>query len=167
MSLPIADTPHDEVQYTEFDDVPIASIRFNGVTIDKLVELFDPAFGALGAAIGAGAFVPTGPALAVYRGDPMSSFDLEVAFPVAEALAGETEAAGQTIRPSVISGGQCAVRSHVGSFDGLGDAWGTIVTAVQSSGKSLGEQWLEVYVTQPTPDTDPATLRTELIALLG
>lgn len=167
MSLPIAEIPHDEVQYTEFTDVPIASVRFDGVTLANLADLFDPAFGALGAAAAAGAFVPAGPGLAVYRGDPMSTFDLEVALPVAAALDGETEFAGQTIRPSVISGGQCAVRSHIGAYDGLGDAWGTVVTAVQSSGKSLGEQWLEVYVTMPTPDADPATLRTELIALLG
>jgi effector-binding domain-containing protein len=165
--LPISEVPRSEVEWIEFDDVATAAIRFDQITQATLIEVFDKGFGTLGAAADAGAFVPAGPAVAVYHGDPMAVFDLEVALPVAVPLANEVEFANHRLRPSVVRGGRCAVRSHVGAYDGLGDAWQSVVAAVLASGAVLSDRWIEVYVTEPGPDVDPATLRTELIAPVG
>jgi effector-binding domain-containing protein len=146
------------------DDTAIAAVRFEHATQATLIEAFDGGFGALGAAAAAGAVQPAGPAVAVYHGDPMGEFDLEVAFPVLEPLAAEAEFAGRVIRPSTIEGARCAVATHIGGYDGLGAAWGSVVAAVTADGADIPGRWIEVYVTQPGPDVDPATMRTELIA---
>ena len=45
-------------------------------------------------------------------------------------------------------------RRHVGGYDNLGDSWCALA------------MW-EVYVTEPIPDADPATLRTDLSWVLA
>ena len=56
---------------------------------------------------------------------------------------------------------------HQGGFDGLGASWARLGSWIESQGLSATDDRWEVYVTQPTPETDPQTLRTELNWLLA
>ena len=66
------------------------------------------------------------------------------------------------VTASVLPAGRIARGVHSGSFDGLGDAWGALIGAVAADGLTPGSTMWEVYLTEPSPDMDPADLRTEL-----
>jgi effector-binding domain-containing protein len=51
---------------------------------------------------------------------------------------------------------------HAGGYDQLGEAWGRLGAWIAGQGLTPGADLWEVYVTGPSPDTDPADLRTEL-----
>ncbi|CAM3098060.1 GyrI-like domain-containing protein [Skermania piniformis] len=162
----ITEQPHDSTTRIELGAMHLAVIRHEQVTIAQLPQLFDPGFTALGAAIAADRFQPTGPALAVYRSDPQQPFDLDIGFPIARPLTTPLESAGLTIEPGAVAAGPAFVLSQIGPYDGLGAAWGKLMSDVVAAGATPAVL-LEVYVTQPTPTTNPAELRTDLFALLA
>jgi effector-binding domain-containing protein len=51
---------------------------------------------------------------------------------------------------------------HQGGYDQLGAAWDRLRSWIDGQGLTPGRELWEVYVTEPSPDIDPATLRTEL-----
>lgn len=141
--------------------LPTAVVRHEGLTVADLPSVFDAAFPALGAS---GASL-AGPAFAHYLGDPRGVFDLEIGFPVSEPLT--SDIAGEpTIRPSTLPIGEALALTHVGSYDTLPESWERLSAAAQTQGLTPTGS-LEVYVTMPTPDTDPATLRSDLFLLIA
>lgn len=68
---------------------------------------------------------------------------------------------------SVLPGGSIATMSHVGSYDRLGEAWGAFLEAVESSDRTAGLPFWEIYLTEPTPEADPESMRTELVMVLA
>ena len=53
---------------------------------------------------------------------------------------------------------------HHGGLDGLPEgAWERLAGWIDEKGLAPGADIWEVYVTEPSPDMDPADLRTELI----
>ena len=82
---------------------------------------------------------------------------------VAAPLDGQLEAGGITFLPSSMPATQVATVSHLGGYDGLGDAWGRLMQQVAADGHQPALPFWEVYVTEPSPDLDPATLRTDLV----
>ena len=51
---------------------------------------------------------------------------------------------------------------HEGGYDSLGESWGRLQDWVARQGlQTAGDLW-EVYLTEPTPDGDPAANRTAL-----
>ena len=56
---------------------------------------------------------------------------------------------------------------HAGSFDTLSSAWERLGSWINDQGLTPTQVYWEVYLTEPTPDMDPADLRTELNWLLG
>jgi effector-binding domain-containing protein len=67
---------------------------------------------------------------------------------------------------SAVPGGRIAAATYLGGFDGLGGAWQTLVAALESQGETPAVPFWEVYVTEPSPDMDPAELRTDLFTAL-
>lgn len=164
MSSPFATELHRTPELIALESIPLMVVRHTGKTLADLRELFDSAFTTLGAAMGAGALTPVGPGLAVYQGDPTAVFDIEIGFPVAEAGA-ESTVNGVTIEPSEIPAGHAVALTHLGSYDGLGETWGQVMTAVANESLPMPPTRLvEIYVSQPSPTVDPATLRTDLWA---
>lgn len=157
--LPTPRNPWSAPEPVHLPAVPTAVVQRTGVTLAGIREAFDEGFALLGAS----EVSPAGPAFAVYRGDPADVFDLEIGYPVDAPLAGED---GE-VRSSTLPAGAAIALSHVGGYDGLGPAWGRLTAAVAEGGHAPGGQLVEVYVTQPTPDADPATMRTDLFALLA
>ena len=55
----------------------------------------------------------------------------------------------------------------MGSYDELGRSWQRLTTWIAEQGlQPAGPMW-EVYVTEPTPETDPVTLRTDLFCIVA
>ena len=127
------------------------------VAMDRLAEIFDGAFGTIAVTtIGQDAGI-AGPAFALYHGMPTDTADLEVGFPTQRAVRADGD-----VVASALPGGRVARAVHAGSFDGLGAAWGRLRGWIDDQGLKAGDTFWEVYLTQPTPDMDPADLRTEL-----
>jgi len=51
---------------------------------------------------------------------------------------------------------------HEGGYDELEAAWDRLGTWMSEHGLGFGMPFWEVYITEPSPDMDPADLRTEL-----
>ena len=148
-------TPTEEMLEAEL----IVVIRHDHVSIADLTALFDTSFAALGQAAKSGLFVPVGPALAVYHGDPMGTFDLEIGFPAMGAPTADVPTSAGRIHTSALPAGRAAIVSHMGAYDGLGAAWGALVDAADGDPTGV---WIEAYVSDPS--TTPAEqLRTDLV----
>lgn len=83
--------------------------------------------------------------------------ELEVGFVTEEPVETDGE-----VRSSTLPAGQVARTMHRGSFDGLGESWGRLRTWTNDQGMTPGPVMWESYLTEPSPDMDPADLRTEL-----
>lgn len=86
---------------------------------------------------------------------------------------GATEAAGTAggsfalvARASALPGGRVATAAHLGGYDRLGEAWQTFMGALEAQGLRAAVPFWEVYTTEPSPEMDPATLRTDLFTVL-
>jgi len=98
-----------------------------------------------------------GPAFGLYHGAPGAVADLEVGFPTA----GTVESDGDVVA-SRLPGGRVARLVHEGSLDRLGESWLRLADWIGAAGLTPGRDQWEVYVTEPSPDMNPADLRTEL-----
>ncbi|CAM3348350.1 GyrI-like domain-containing protein [Nocardioides dubius] len=148
------------------EHVPVAELRHEGVTLADLPGIFDAGFGVL-AGLG-----PVGPGYAIYHGDVAGTFDLIIGFPVAgpptppglvPSLAALDPAdLPDGVERSTFPAGNALVKSHLGSFDGLGQAWAEF-TAHPDVGQHTFV--IEIYVTDPsvTPVED---WRTDLVVPL-
>jgi len=133
------------------ETVPAAGLR----------DFFDSAFRLLPEVIAAPGLAIRGPAFCVYRSEPRELMDLEVGFPVDRVAAPQ-----RGVEPGSLPAGRVARFVHAGGFEGLGGAWNRLYEWIQNNGRSAAPVRWEVYLTRPTPEMDPADLRTELDWLL-
>ena len=153
------DEPLTEPTLITVAEEPTAVIHHKGVTVADLPALFDAGFPALAAS---GAAL-SGPPFAIYHGDPMAVFDMQIGFPVAVPLAAAVP--GEvTVEPGLLPSGPALALTHLGPYDTLGQSWGLLATEAAARG-FVPTLFCEVYVSDPTPETDPATLRTDLFLL--
>ena len=133
-----------------------ASIR-DVVALDDLASFFDASFSTIAGVIAAQGVTVTGPAFALYHDHPSTTTDIEVGFTTDRAI---EPASGVTA--GSLPGGRVARAVHAGGYDELSAAWEELATWMSEHGHGFGMPFWEVYVTEPTPDMDPADLRTEL-----
>ncbi|PXX71723.1 effector-binding domain-containing protein [Nocardia tenerifensis] len=145
-----------EPQLVTIDAAATAVVR-DVVPVTALRDFFDTSFGALAEAISAQGLTVVGPAFGLYRGDPGDTLDIEVGFPTDRAV----QPSG-TVTVGSLPGGRVARLLHVGGFDGLTSSWDRLHSWILAQGLDASSQRWEVYVTQPSPEMDPADLRTEL-----
>jgi len=143
----------------DLEPVPLAIVRHKDIRVDALTAAFDQGYSAIGGLFADGRLVPTGPAIAVYFGDPMGTFDLELGFPVLRPLTEPIVAGGVTVQASTLPSGPAYAATYVGPYDGLGSAWQALAAAVDAEPAGV---WIESYVSDPS-DTAAAQLRTDLI----
>jgi effector-binding domain-containing protein len=144
-------------ELTHVAATPTAVIR-DTVPMAALAEFFDRSFTTLAEVLASQDVAITGPAFALYHRQPTDTADLEVGFPTAEPVT-----AAQGVAAGSLPEGPAARLVHHGSYDQLGSSWGQLAGWMDEQGlEPAGSCW-EVYVTQPSPDMDPADLRTELI----
>lgn len=143
------------------DARPTAVLR-RSVTMADLGAFYDTAYRTVGQTLGQQGVEPAGPAFGYYLSVPTDRFELEAGFPTAAPITPDGD-----VLASELPAGEVARAVHVGAYDSLGDSWDALTTWVAEQGRTpQGPLW-EVYVTQPTPETDPATLRTKLYLLLA
>jgi effector-binding domain-containing protein len=147
---------HLEPEITTVEPVTTAAVR-RTVAMSELANFYDTAFRALTETLAAQGISPAGPAFGLYHGAPTETTDVEAGFATVRAV----DRAGEVIASS-LPGGRVARVVHHGSYDALGESWGRLHAWVVGQGLQPGDVMWEVYVTEPTPDTDPAELRTEL-----
>lgn len=150
----IPDIEHVETRST-------AVIRAS-VPVAEIVGFFDGAFGELAAVLAEQGITPSGPAFSRYDRPPAETFDLEVGFPTDTAI----EPTGRVVNGSLPEG-RVARLIHEGSFDGLTDSWERLHHWIAGTGHTPTSTFWEVYLTEPSPEMDPADLRTELNVLLA
>lgn len=149
------DSP-DAPRVAEQPEQPTAVVT-GTVATSELRNFFDRAFGELSRVMAEGAFEPSGPPLALYRGVPAETVHLEVGFPVH----GEPAPSG-----AVLASGLPAARVvtcvHRGGYESLGESWQRLADWADRQGLPLGDLMWEVYVTDPKPGDDPADMVTQL-----
>lgn len=131
------------------------------VGMDGLADFYDHAFPLVAEAAGAQGLTPQA-AFGLYLSEPREVIELEVGFVVDSPA----EEAGGVV-PSQLPGGEVARAVHVGAYEGLGEAWAELMHWIGTQDRSPGGPMWEVYVTDPTPETDPSTLETHLFCLLA
>ena len=151
-----ADTAGNEPQVVAVPKRTTAVVT-GDVPVSELPAFFDRAFGLLGQVIGAQQVAVDGPAFALYRRPPEETADLEVGFVTSDPV----ESAGE-VTPSSLPGGRVARLVHHGAYDELGSAWEQLRSWIAAQGLTPAPVMWEFYVTEPSPDMDPADLRTEL-----
>ena len=127
------------------------------VPMTELASFFDRSFTSLAATLGEQDIAITGPAYARYHGRPTDTADLEVGFPTVDPVEPADD-----VRPGTLPAGRVARLVHHGAYDRLGEAWGRLESWIAEQGLTPGPVLWETYVTEPSPEMDPADLRTEL-----
>lgn len=145
----------DQPEYIDHDEQVTAVVR-DVVPMGEIANFFDRSFGELARVLADQDVTPRSAAFALYRSAPTDVAELEVGF-VTDAPVTPTGA----VMVGSLPAGRVARGVHAGSFDGLGEAWGALIGQVVADGLTPGVMW-EVYLTEPSPDMDPADLRTEL-----
>jgi effector-binding domain-containing protein len=142
---------------------PVTTAVVRGVVgLADLRAFFDGSFRDLARVIAEQEVPVLGPAFGLYRGPAVDPVELELGFPVR----GPVRADGR-VAPGRLPGGRLARVTHHGGFDGLGSSWARLEAWLRDRGLVPGAERWESYVTRPTPDMDPAALRTELSWPLG
>lgn len=170
----LGDDPVDGVRFLRAPAVPTVVVRADEVPMATIAGLFDAVFGKAFPAAFAQGLKPAGPAFALYTrltdgADPVA--DVEIGFPLdgplIEQLDDEpVEVDGMRVVASVLPAADVAVTTHLGAFDGLGAAWGEFLGEIGAMGWAPGTPFWETYVTEPSPDMDPADLRTDLYCVV-
>ena len=143
-------------QLTSTPQVDTAVVR-GVVATSELPSFFDRSFATLGRTLAEAGRTPSGPAFAFYLRPPDATSELEVGFPVDRRV----EPSGDVVA-SRLPAGPVATLVHHGGYDGLGDAWARLQSWVAQQGLTPAPGFWEVYLTEPTPDGDPAANRTAL-----
>lgn len=159
--------PHKGVTYLTADQVPTIVRVARDVEPDAMAAIFDETFTALAPALAEHGVSPAGPAFSLHHRMPGATMTFEVGFPLTAPLDGEIEADGITFYPSSMPAGPIATTSHIGGFDELPQAWQNLMQRVADDGHQPALPFWEVYVSEPGPDVDPSTLRTDLVTMVG
>lgn len=159
-------SPHSHVTYLDASRIPTVARLARDVTPEEMAAIFDETFTALVPALADHGITPAGPAFSLHHRTPGATMTFEVGFPVPEPLDGEVEAGGITFHPSTLPAGRIATISHLGGYDGLSQAWQRFMQQVADDGHTPTLPFWEVYVSEPGPDVDPSTLRTDLVTAL-
>src|SRR5690606_969324 len=163
----LADQPASDCQIAQAPEVPTAVVIRHDFPMYEMPALMDGTFSHLAEALEGAGLRPTGPAFALHHRAPVATADLEVGFPINAPLEETlTLPSGFEVVGSIIPGGRIAWTSHIGGYAGLAEKWGAFTEEVGESEEQMTYPFWEFYVTPPTPDTDPATPRTDLLSML-
>ena len=153
------DEPHGPA-LVEVEPAPTAVVRAE-VPADGLPAFFDSAFRRLPQVLAGQGLRPVSAAFGLYRRPPSATVDVEVGFVVDRPVRPDGD-----VVPGELPGGRVARQVHAGGFDGLAATWQGLFAWVRERGLTPAGPFWEVYLTVPSPDMDPADLRTELDLLV-
>lgn len=145
-----------EFELTENGERATAVVR-DTVRIGAIPSLFDRALPAVTAALAAQGVHPVGPPFAKYLGPPGDTVDIEVGFPVSRPV----RPAGEVIA-STLPAGPAAHGVHVGPYEELGRTYDEMFAWLKAQEWEPTEVMWEVYLSDPSAESDPAMWRTEI-----
>jgi effector-binding domain-containing protein len=103
-----------------------------------------------------------GPPFTRYHAIEGDRVDLEAGLPVRSVLPPKDE-----IRPGELPGGEAAVATHLGPYEGLPATGAALAKWVAARGRiAAGPNW-ELYVADPGVEPNPAKWRTEIVKPLA
>ena len=143
--------------------VPAQRLAVVRLTIPRgeMMQRFDPTVRLVSDVLRAQAVDPAGPVTAHYFAIPAQTFDFELGFPIAAAIAAAgpvylAEQPAQTIIRTV----------YTGPFAGLPSAWGVFQNHIGAKGYRCATDFREAYLNDPSTIADPTQYRTELVRIL-
>lgn len=136
----------------------LVAVRRAAVPMAELPGFFDTAYRTVARAVPAVGGTILGPAIGWYHGMPAETIDVSAGFPVTGAAAGPL---GDDVEVVELPGGRALVASYLGSYEGLGDAWGEMMAAADDRALR-GDMW-EEYVNEPDPGGDPDANEVRLV----
>ncbi|EYR63713.1 AraC family transcriptional regulator [Actinotalea ferrariae CF5-4] len=129
------------------------------VPMDHLTEFFDRAFGAAAGGLAAQGAPPTGPAVALYRGDVTEVVDLTAGFVVPL----DAPAPGDGLVDVRLPEGAAVVTVHVGPYDTLEQTYAELGRWMAERGLAARDVMWEEYLDGPAGEPDPARWRTRVV----
>lgn len=140
------------------------------VPMAELKGFYDSVYGEVIDALGTAGHVPRGPALGwLHHHGTFEELDIAAGFPVEGIEVGPLTPGVELTREVEvveIPGGRALVAEHVGPYDGLPDAWQALESHREAAGLTSRGDTVEEYLTEPTPDGDPALNRSRLVMMV-
>ncbi len=109
-----------------------------------LPQIMGRCFGAIGQYLVELRQPPAGMPYAGYLNMDGQNADVEIGFPVGEALPGKGD-----IQPGTLPGGRMAAVMHFGPYEALEDAYHALQAYVQAQGLTATGAWYELYMNDP------------------
>ena len=151
----------DEPEITTVAPATTAVIHEN-VPLAQIRPFFDRVFATVPRVIGQQGAVMTGPPVAAYRTTPGDTIDVAAGFPTDRAVQAQ-----EGVRAEELPGGRVARLVHVGDYEGLPASYERLAAWITAQGETAGDLMWEEYLTEPTPDGDPAAMLTRVTWLLA
>lgn len=160
-------TPLAEVEFLRVAEVSTVVHKAQDHPMLDMATVFDETFTALFPELATRGITPVGPAFSLHHRMPTDTATFEVGIPVDSPLGSAlTTEGGVSLEPASLPAGTIARISYLGPYEGLGEAWTAFMQAIAAQGKQPELPFWEVYVTEPSPEANPATMRTDLYTLL-
>lgn len=138
-------------------DAQTTAVVADTVPMAEIGSFFERAFCAVAEVVARQGVTPTGAAFGYYPSMPTDTIDVEVGMVTDRPVAPEGE-----VVASELPAGEVAHAIYVGSYESLGAAYGELAQWIAAQGRQPAVGMWEVYLTEPTPETDPSSMRTEL-----
>ncbi|NHU84495.1 AraC family transcriptional regulator [Kocuria sp. JC486] len=160
MNTSVAPEPFDGVVVIDAVATPTVVAREQDLpmTPEAMSGFYDATFRSIFPALDAQGIQPVGPAFGLHTRMPSETVDIEAGVPVDRV----PQELPDELVASELPAGKVVATTYIGGYDGLGEAWGAFMQAVVESGHTPTFPLWEVYVTEPSPEGDPAAMRTDL-----
>lgn len=151
----------DTPQIREIESTTVAALR-ETIAMADLPQFFDHAYHTVVEALNRQAVAPTGPALGIYFGMPSESVDVAAGFPIAASIVPDGD-----VREILLPAGRAAETVHRGSYGELAQSYQRLQDWIRAEGVTPGGMVWESYETMPSPEADPASMRTRITWLIA
>lgn len=151
----------DPPRIREIEATTVAALR-ETIAMADLPLFFDRAYRTVFEALTRQGAATIGPALGIYFGMPSESVDVAAGFPIAASIDPDGD-----VREILLPAGRAAETVHHGSYGELAQSYQRLEDWMRAEGVTPGEVVWESYETMPTPDADPASMRTRITWLLA
>lgn len=124
-------------------------------------ERMGEAFGRLRDHVQSSGTQVTGPPFSIYPETPGEDFAFQVGLPVAPGTA-----AGEGVDVQELPGGEAAVLTYAGPYEGLAEQWQRLMSWIQAGGRAPSAPPREIYLDEPD-QAAPEDLLTQLVVPLA
>lgn len=140
----------------EKSDQPVLSIRTRSAVQD-LPEVLGPSYAAIAQYLVALGEEPSGAPFVGYYNMDMQDLDIEVGFPVSQALEGRGK-----MQPGKIPGGKMATCLHIGPYKEVEPAYNALIVYIGQQGHESTGVAYEFYLNDPN-ETPEEALQTQIV----